>query len=358
MSSDEETAMGFFEQFFVWLNAQLAGYVGTNTARVAGAIEPAVVTLATMYVMAWGYFSLAGRIQEPIWEGVKRILVIAVILAVGVRLWLYNSLLVDTFMNAPSQLAAAVLGATSPVTIVDQIWIDGNRIAEALTAQGGLFGSEVSFYLAAGAVYLAVGFVAAYTAFLIALSMIAIAILLALGPLFIAMLFFSATKRFFEQWIGQLANYALITILVSLIAALLLGVVRSTTASAIASGSAVSIAEAVRVCVMCALIFLVIRQIPSIAAGLSGGIGLTTFNAVSSAMAWGFGTAKRTSYEGMRGVMDGLRGEAVSRWDSLRRGGGNLLGSGIRRLWSGARSSGQGGAVVPRERVMPPPNRR
>jgi type IV secretion system protein VirB6 len=200
--------------------------------------------------------------------------------------------------------------------------------------------------------------VTAYTAFLIALSMVSISMLLALGPLFIAMLFFSSTKKFFEQWIGQLANYALVTILVSLVGALLLGVVRSTTASAVASGSAVSIAEAVCVCVMCVLIFLIIRQTTSIAAGLSGGIGLTTFNAVSSAMAWGFGTAKTTGYQGMRGVTDGLRGEAVSRWDSLRRGGGNLLGSGMRRLWSGSRGSGEGGAVVPRERVMPPPNRR
>ncbi len=350
--------MGFFQQFFTWLNAQLAAYVGTNTALVAAAIEPAVVTLGTVYVMSWGYLSLTGRIQEPIWEGVKRILVIAGILAVAVRLWLYNSLVVDTFMTAPSQLAAAILGAASPVAIVDQIWTDGNHIAEALTAKGGVFGSEVSFYLAAGAVYLVMVLVTAYTAFLIALSMVSISILLALGPLFIAMLFFSSTKKLFEQWIGQLANYALVTILVSLIGALLLGVVRITTASAVASGSAVSIAEAVRVCVMCVLIFLVIRQTTSIAAGLSGGIGLTTFNAVSSAMAWGFGTAKTTGYQGMRGVMDGLRGEAVSRWDSLRRGGGNLLGSGMRRLWSGSRGSGEGGAVVPRERVMPPPNRR
>jgi type IV secretion system protein VirB6 len=357
MSHDKETGMGFFQQFFTWLNAQLAAYVGTNTALVAAAIEPAVVTLGTVYVMSWGYLSLTGRIQEPIWEGVKRILVIAVILAVAVRLWLYNSLVVDTFMTAPSQLAASILGAASPVGIVDQIWTDGNHIAEALTAKGGVFGSEVSFYLAAGSVYLVTVLVTAYTAFLIALSMVSISILLALGPLFIAMLFFSSTKKFFEQWIGQLANYALVTILVSLVGALLLGVVRITTASAVASGSAVSIAEAVRVCVMCVLIFLVIRQTTSIAAGLSGGIGLTTFNAVSSAMAWGFGTAKRTGYEGMRGVMDGLRGEAVSRWDSLRRGGGNLLGSGVRRML-GRGSSSQGGAVVPRERVMPPPNQR
>ncbi|VTU42881.1 hypothetical protein RA8P1_00345 (plasmid) [Variovorax sp. RA8] len=60
--------MGFFEQFFTWLNGQLATYVSANASRVASSLEPAAVTLATIYVMIWGYLSLTGRIQEPIWE--------------------------------------------------------------------------------------------------------------------------------------------------------------------------------------------------------------------------------------------------------------------------------------------------
>jgi len=58
--------------------------------------------------------------------------------------------------------------------------------------------------------------------FLIALSSIALAVLLALGPLFFAMLFFDATRRFFGAWIAQLANYGLITVLTVMVAALLL----------------------------------------------------------------------------------------------------------------------------------------
>ena len=46
--------------------------------------------------------------------------------------------------------------------------------------------------------------------FLIALSDIALAVLLALGPLFIAMLLFDATQRLFSAWIAQLTTYALI----------------------------------------------------------------------------------------------------------------------------------------------------
>src|SRR2546430_4330915 len=41
-------------------------------------------------------------------------------------------------------------------------------------------------------------------------SAIAQAVLLALGPLFLAMLFFDHTRRFVAAWISQLANYALI----------------------------------------------------------------------------------------------------------------------------------------------------
>ena len=113
--------MGLFAQFFTWLQGELAAYVSTNVAAVAAAIEPAAFTLATIYVMMWGFLSLTGRIQEPIMEGVKRIFVMVLILGIAVRLWLYNDVVVDTFVNGPAQLAAAVLGTANPVSLVDQI---------------------------------------------------------------------------------------------------------------------------------------------------------------------------------------------------------------------------------------------
>ena len=113
--------MEFFAQFFSWLDSQLADYIGTHSARVASAIEPAAVTLATVYVMIWGYLSLSGRIQEPIWEGIKRIFTIAIILGLGLRLWTYNQVLADSFYRAPEQLAASVVGATTVVSVIDQV---------------------------------------------------------------------------------------------------------------------------------------------------------------------------------------------------------------------------------------------
>ena len=80
---------------------------GDNTARVAGALQPAIVTLAVLYVMVWGYLQLTGGIEEPLVTGLKRILTLALILGAALHLWLYNSVIVDTFFSAPGQLAAA-----------------------------------------------------------------------------------------------------------------------------------------------------------------------------------------------------------------------------------------------------------
>jgi type IV secretion system protein VirB6 len=58
--------MGFFATFWTWLNGQLSTYIGDNTARLSGILEPTVVTLATIYVMVWGYMHLTGKSRSPL----------------------------------------------------------------------------------------------------------------------------------------------------------------------------------------------------------------------------------------------------------------------------------------------------
>ena len=319
--------MGFFAEFNAWLNTVLSGYIADNTARIAGALEPAIVTLAVIYVMIWGYLELTGQIDEPFIAGVKRIITLAVLLGCALQLWLYNSLIVDTFFNAPAQLGAVVVGAYDPVTIIDQILFEGGDAANLLLSKGGLLNGNFAFYLAGGAVYLMVGLTAIYTIFLLALSRIAISVLLALGPLFIALLLFDATKRFFEAWLAQLANYALITILTVLVAALMLRVVTVAAEQAVSAGGGISIANAVRVCMAAGLTFLVMRQVMPMAAGLATGLALSSFGVVSAALAWGLGGALRGSGQFARGLVDG----STSRLDPIAHQAGYHVRRGVQR---------------------------
>jgi type IV secretion system protein VirB6 len=302
----------FFAEFDSWLDALLGTYIGATAHTVALALEPAVLVLATLYVMGWGYLQLTGRIDEPLMTGVKRIVTLAVLLGVGLDLWLYDALIVDTFLRAPSELASAVIGSSDPVTIIDQILLTGGDAASALLEKAGLLSGWV-YGLVGVIVYAMVGLVAVYTMFLLALSRVALSVLLALGPLFIGTLLFESTRRLFESWIAQLVNYALVTILTVLVAALLLALVTAAAEQAASEGPAITIAEAVRLCLACGLILLVLRQVLPIAAGLSHGVALSSFHVASRAVSCGLGGAGRVARGGARalGRVVGRRASAL-----------------------------------------------
>ena len=263
-----------FQTFWTWLSTRLAAYISVHVANTAAAIEPAAVTVAVLYVMVWGYLHLSGRIDEPVVAAAVRLLSIIVVFGIGLRLWLYHSLIVDTFFDAPSELATSLVGATSPVTMVDTIWDRGGTVA-GVWDKGGLLTGDVGFYVAAAAIYLLVGFVCVYAMFLIALSRIALAVLLALGPVFIVLALFDSTRRFFEAWVHELANYALVTVLTVMVAALLLDLVEAYADQTAARGSALLTVDALNLALAASLVVLILRQVLPIAARLAGGFALS-----------------------------------------------------------------------------------
>jgi len=273
--------MGFFATFWAWLNGQLATYIGDNTARLAGVLEPAVVTLATIYVMAWGYLHLTGKVDEPLTAGLRRIAILAVIFGVGLRLWLYNTVIVDTFYRAPAQLAAAVIGSSDPVATIDVIWEQGGSVAGILWSKASAYPLSWGYLVASVIIWILIAALCVYAMFLIALSSIALAVLLALGPLFIASLFFDGTRRFFSAWVAQLANYGLITILTVMIASLLLRIVQSYATQTAARGTGLLTMDTLDMILVAVLVLLILRQVMPIAAGLAGGLALNTFGALS-----------------------------------------------------------------------------
>ena len=279
--------MGFFQTFWTWLNGELVTYIGTTTAKVAGILEPAVVTFSTVYVMVWGYLQMTGRIEEPFTTGLKRLITLAVVLGVALHLWLYNSVIVDTFYRAPSQLVAALAGAADPVTTIDAIWNNGGTVASRLFSNASFVGDGVGFWLAGLIIWVFTGLLCVYTMFLIALSSIASSVLLALGPLFFAALLFDATRRLFDSWITQLTNYALISILTVLASGLLLQIVASYATQTAARASGVTTMDTVDMVLMSVLVFLLMRQVMPIAAGLATGVSLSTFGTVSRFVLWG-----------------------------------------------------------------------
>jgi type IV secretion system protein VirB6 len=188
-----------------------------------------------------------------------------------------------------------MVGAGDPVGTIDTIWDKGGAVAGTLWSKGTSSWS-MGFLLAGAVVWLFVGLLCVYAMFLIALSSIALAVLLALGPLFIAALLFDATRRFFSAWIAQLANYGLITILTVMIAALLLQVVQSYATQTAARGSAIFTVDALNMVLIAVLVFLILRQVMPIASGLAGGLALSSFGFVSRTATTSMRTGGRAAW--------------------------------------------------------------
>jgi type IV secretion system protein VirB6 len=145
--------------------------------------------------------------------------------------------------------------------------------------------ADFGFFIAGLVVWILVGALCVYAMFLIALASIAQAVLLALGPLFVVSLLFDGTRRFFSAWIAQLANYALITILTIMIAALLLHVVQSYATQTAARGTEIFTVDALNMVLVAVLVFLILRQVMPIASGLAGGLALNSFGVVGGSVA-------------------------------------------------------------------------
>jgi type IV secretion system protein VirB6 len=307
-----------FAQFWTWLSDRLADYVSVNVAAMAAAIEPATVSLAVIYVMGWGFLHLRGAVEEPVLTGAVRIVRLVVVFGVGLRLWQYNALIVDTFFEAPVQLAARLAGAANPVATVDALWDRGGTVAAALWEKGGVFNGDVGYYLAAAVVYGLMGAVCVYTLFLLALARVALAVLLALGPLFIVLLLFDGTKRFFEAWVAQLANYALVGVLAVLVASLLMTVVEAYAVQTAAKGAAILTVDALDMLLVAGLVLLILRQVMPIAARLSGGVALASQGVMGAAAARGLGAVRSGGSYAGRSMLD----RAASGYERWARSGG------------------------------------
>jgi type IV secretion system protein VirB6 len=322
--------MGFFAEFNAWLSALLDDYIQQYTVQLATLLEPAIVTLGTLYVLIWGFLHIAGRIEEPVLEGLKRIAILGLVFGVGLDLWLYNSVIVETFYRAPAALAGKLVGAEDFVTIVDTILFRGDDVATALLAKAGVFHGNFSFYFAAIAVYVVIVLTAVYTMFLLTLSRIALSVLLAIGPLIIPLFLFSSTRRLVEAWLAQLATYAFVAILSGLVAALMMHLIDQAAAQAEAAGGGIQIAQAVRVCIAAGFTFLVMRQVLPMAGGLASGVALSTFGIVSGALTQ---VRQRTLFSAGQFARGALLDRETTRFDPLSRKAGYWLTAKVRSAW-------------------------
>lgn len=264
------------------IDVAVTGFYLNAAARVAAAAVTPFRSLVTVYVFLWGLAVWRGLINEPLSDGIVRILRVVLIGTIGLGVGVYGPVIASFLYNTPGELAAVMAGgAVTPQTMMDQALSTGDDIAGAFMSLVSLSSPGASFaaILSALIVWLFTAVVVLYGAALVILSKVILGIVIGLGPLFIAMLLFDSTKKFFEGWLGQALNYLFIFALVIVAINIMFALWQPTLAYALTNNAA-GFSALIPMIIVGGASFIVLMQVPALASGLAGGVQLGTLGAV------------------------------------------------------------------------------
>lgn len=263
-----------------YINAVCDVYVGENTAAVAHVVAPLLTAMLGLYVAMWGFASIRGLIKEPVNEFISRLIKIAAVLAIGFNMANYNTLITNTFLRGPDEFVAGLAqsqGTSGVISGLDAMLQDGLMLTTRFWSKAGVLEGDFGMYLIAIAVIIMTLLVTAYAFFLMALSKVVLTAVIAIGPLFFIGLLFEARSGFFTAWLRQLANYFLVPVLVVIVNLLIMKLFARAASGSAALTSSAKVEEIFPFLSMGLVCLLALASVLSIAAGLAGGISLSSF---------------------------------------------------------------------------------
>jgi type IV secretion system protein VirB6 len=252
----------------VFLNERLSSAI----AEVAGPMRAALV----LYVILYGFAILRGSISMPLMDfgirGVKLAIIYMLATTTAYSTWITDPL----FHVLPDALTQAISGGGTPDVgaAFDQFFARAAYLAEKIWNRA----TPVNFApLILSAVVYIVGALAAALGFgVVLIAKVALALLVALGPIFIACALFEATRRYFFGWLSQGVNYLVLFALIITVFQLILSLVGDQWGQIDGGDPMAGGLLFVALCILGSIFFL---QTPAIAAGIAGGasLGLADF---------------------------------------------------------------------------------
>jgi type IV secretion system protein VirB6 len=263
----------FFTKLFDLILNGVLVTLGNKTAAIISLISPVIGICFTIYLMLIAAQAMKSNVgTENIMDLFLRCIAWTAIIYFGMNINTYQGFVVPFFNGLGADLSTAMIGsdpgtsgavldalANKYITTSAAIYANASGVGETIAAC-----VNILFLLVGGALFLSVA--AAY----ILLAQIALGVLLVIGPIFIALALFPATRKFFDAWVGQCVNYVILTVLFNYLGHIEADFITNTIFSYNQYGGMIASFAA-------AVVFLLIAfNLPSLASALSGGVGIST----------------------------------------------------------------------------------
>lgn len=275
--------LAIFTNVFSRIDNSVLNIVSNHISGMMNIFSPVLMSAFTVYVIftIWTYFE--SPLEQMIWDLIKRVIAWGVIISFSINISSYMTNVVPLVMHLGDNLSQAFSGsgttASSLDSLIKLLFDMTNKTTEFAETTSGIEGISAKLYamcknfliLVIFALFLTI--VAAY----ILLAKVSLAILAIIGPVFISLALFPATKQFFSAWVNQVVNYSLYILLVNIVGSLLIDYLNGS----FNESSLISQSGMIHIVVVLLLFSIIILKLPELASGLAGGISNNGFGALA-----------------------------------------------------------------------------
>ena len=330
--------MGVFQSFGDEFSATVSGFAeSTSSALIDNLLLPISLGL-TIYFVCKGYLIMAGRIQDSVTDLCLTCGKIALIAVFALNAGNFVSYVLPAIRGLESMLISAVESATGSADstsawgTIDSLWL---CFMDALNATWGLMGKfgirDIAEILALLLISGVLGIVSVFFTFsavgVLLINEVCLTVTLGFGPLFLCCLMFPVLRSWFDGWIKASITYVF-TIVIAAAVMMLFGSVFDDVLLEICNlAESPNISDSLLLLFLPILKFVVlsltaatmIRLVPSVAAGMTGGVAMQAVGV--GQMVGGLGQGLQT----MTGA--GLLGAGIAMGNAnLQKKGDELMG--------------------------------
>ena len=265
------------------------GIQASITSMLAAVATP-LLACVTLWIIVQGVLVMRGDIDPR--GGITQIIKVALVVGILTSSGLYTNYVQTLFITTiPNWFATAAGGTQAAITSTpatfDNMWQVTEHMIETISAQIAIY--DIVNAVSLALIELSIMILLVVTFAIYEFAIIAIGIMVAIGPVLIVGYLFEATKGVTDRWIGKLITYSLLTLLINVTLNVVLTGEKAYMRLILtqqASGVAAVPAE-IKVLIELAMFFamgaFIIISLPAIAAALGGGLGVSPGAAIMNA---------------------------------------------------------------------------
>lgn len=281
----------FCATFLEKINASTELFMNDTLSNVMNAMRPFATVVMMCYLGYVGVNMFLGRLNEPIHDVFWRLIKLSIVFVFVTNPSIYYQYLGEPLWQLPEALAGLIANGNANDsghfldTLLSQFYETMNVLV-VFARQNSSLGIPDLDFLFAGWLELGLGvLLIMFAMFILVMTKMALAITLAVAPIFILTIDFQSTRKFFDAWAGQVLTYSFTVMFLAAVLKLILEQLQDyLTAAQSLMGDQPHIDQVIPVFLAQGVGIIILAQVSAKASALGGGIAISSLGVVGNAV--------------------------------------------------------------------------